>query len=164
MTLRQCNSSKLSEVLPHLLTGNGTEDLQMRICAVLGSGLLLISMAIGCASTPAAPQINVKGEVTGIKLPADCGPVQFKITMTQDQPTPRGTGAYAEGLGVAQNGTLQMPDLTNFDFAREVKIDVVVARGNCAPFVPPATWHFEGILQSLGSGTYSGDFSKFQKK
>src|SRR5260370_37275516 len=79
----------------------------------------------GCASNPPAPKIDPTGHVTGIALPADCGPVQLKITMSQDAPlTPSGTGAHSEAVGKVSNGTLQMPDLSGFDFSKEVKIDV----------------------------------------
>ena len=84
--------------------------------------------------------------------------------MTQDAAlTPGGTEAHVEGGGLIQNGNAQLSDLSSFDLTKTVKIDVEVVVGNCPPFVPPAAWHFEGTLQSLGGGQCSVDFSRFQK-
>jgi len=129
-------------------------------CAMLLTAAALMLLA-QCSSTPATrPVIEPSGQITNINLPADCGPVQIKITMWQ------GTSAHAEGGGGIFKGTSQMPDLTNFDLGKSVNIDVEVVVGNCPPFVRGAAWHFEGILEALGSGKYSADFSdpkKFQR-
>lgn len=142
----------------------------MRKCKLLCLGSLMISLFGGCASAPPKgpppppPLIERSGQITRIALPAGCGPVQLRITMTQDASlTPGGTGAHVEGTSLVQNGSSSIPDLSNFDLTKTVKIDVVVVIGNCPPFVPPAAWHFEGTLQSLGSGQYAVDFSGFQK-
>lgn len=117
-----------------------------------------------CATTPPAPTIDPTGQIKGITLPADCGPVQLKITMSQDATlTPGGTGAHSEGGGKVSSGTLEMPDVSGFDLTKAIKIDVEVVVGNCAPFIRPSAWHFEGILNSLGGSKYSVDFSKFLK-
>jgi hypothetical protein len=123
---------------------------------------VLLLVAPACTTAPPAPEIDPKGEITGIELEKGCT-VQFQILMSQD-PTTGATGARVDGGGmVSSDGRLDLPDLKQFDLSKKLTIEVRVIAGNCAPFIPPATWRFEGVLPSSGAGKYNAPYSQFKK-